>query len=320
MTVSSSDKYSFTNDGVGSGAERDEQALNEPQHIYAASISGLEGAGEMDAECEHDSISSLSKPETEPEALPSLLIPAVPRQTTRSEAPLTPRPLSAVTSLPPLPISHAKRVISRSPSQFSNGILDAAAHSGPTSKSHSRCASATVVLPTAKKGGSNIKTRRPSHSPEYSSESEHAAPLVRSSSTDERLQCATSGSASAMIPSADGCGSAASSNAGGDNDNDDDDESKTRDEDAERAFEDFTYKNIALLSHVNRGVSSSGHATPAIERPPPGMSALSTIPAAAMTAPVAVPNHRPSVYGSAPGTARGSPINAYDVKSQSPGV
>ncbi|KAJ2509032.1 hypothetical protein IWW47_000279 [Coemansia sp. RSA 2052] len=319
-TVSSSDKYSFTNDGVGSGAERDEQALNEPQHTYAASISGLEGAGEMDAECEHDSISSLSKPETEPEALPSLLIPAVPRQTTRSEAPLTPRPLFAVTSLPPLPISHAKRVISRSPSQFSNGILDAAAHSGPTSKSHSRCASATIALPTAKKGGSNIKTRRPSHSPEYSSESEHAAPLVRSSSTDERLQCATSGSASAMIPSADGCGSAASSNAGGDNDNDDDDESETRDEDAERAFEDFTYKNIALLSHVNRGVSSSGHATPAIERPPPGMSALSTIPAAAMTAPVAVPNHRPSVYGSAPGTARGSPINAYDVKSQSPGV
>ncbi|KAJ2747665.1 rim15, signal transduction response regulator [Coemansia sp. BCRC 34301] len=305
-TVSSSDKYSFTNDGIGESAERDEPTLDKSQ-----STDGPGSLGEMDQEGEQDSISSLSKLETEPAPLPGLQTPTAPRMASQYEVPLTPGPLLAVTALPLLPIGHAKRAMSRSPSQFSSGILDSTGHSGPSSKSHSRCASATIVLAAAKKGGANVKTRRPSHSPEYSSESEHMAPLIRSSSTDERLQCAASGSASALIPSADDCGSAASSNAGGDDDNDGNG-SETRDEDAERAFEDFTYKNIALLSHVNRGVSSSGHATPAIERPPPGMSALSTAPAA----PMAVPSHRPSVYGSAPGSARGSPINAYDIKSQ----
>ncbi|KAJ2890995.1 hypothetical protein IWW38_003827 [Coemansia aciculifera] len=318
-TVSSSDKYSFTNNGAGDDAERDEQALDESRPNE-----GLDGAGDVDPEGEHDSISSLSKhdeTEPEPKTLSCLQIPSAPRLSgLSSEAPLTPRPLSAIASLPPLPINHVKRVISRSPSQFSSGLLDAASQFGSTAKSHSRCASATIALAAVKKGGPITKARRPSHSPEYNSETEHIAPLVRSSSTDERLQCATSGSGTVLIPSGDGCDSAASSNAGGDNDDDDDDddESQARDEDAERAFEDFTYKNIALLSHVNRGVSSSGNATPAIERPPPGMSGMSAAPVTAVAMPMAVPSHRHSVYSSAPGTARGSPINAYDVKSQTP--
>ncbi|KAJ2344983.1 hypothetical protein GGH91_002681, partial [Coemansia sp. RSA 2671] len=316
-TVSSSDKYSFTNDGADNEVARSERDFDEPQASYAASMSmqsvdGLDDAGGMDLVGEQDSISSLSKPETEPEALPSLQIPTGPRLSMHSEVSLTPRPLST-TALPPLlPISHAKRAISRSPSQFSSGMLEATGHSGATSKSHSRCASATIVLAASKKSGTNAKTRRPSHSPDYNPESEHTAPLVRSSSTDERLQGAASVSVS--VPRADDRGSAASSNAGGDSD-DGDDESGARDEDAERAFEDFTYKNIALLSHVNRGVSSSGQATPAIERPPPGLAALSMTSATAMAAPVAVPTHRPSVYSSNSGTARGSPINAYDIKS-----
>ncbi|KAJ2729967.1 hypothetical protein IW152_005427 [Coemansia sp. BCRC 34962] len=319
-TVSSSDKYSFTNDGAGNEASCNEQDFEEPQASYAASMSmqsvdGLEDAGEMDLVGEQDSISSLSKPETEPETLPCLQIPTGSRLSVHSEALLASRPMSTTTLLPLQPISHVKRAISRSPSQFSSSMLEAMGHSGPASKSHSRCASATIVLAPPKKSGASAKTRRPSHSPDYNSESEHTAPLVRSSSTDERLQGAASVSVSA--PRADDHGSAASSNAGGDSD-DGDDESEARDEDAERVFEDFTYKNIALLSHVNRGVSSSGQATPAIERPPPGLAALSMTSATAMAAPMAVPTHRPSAYSSASCTARGSPINAYDIKSQSP--
>ncbi|KAJ2750853.1 hypothetical protein GGI19_004858, partial [Coemansia pectinata] len=128
-TVSSSDKYSFTNDGVDNEVERNEQGFGEPPVNYAASISmhSIDGPNDTnytDLVGEQDSISSLSKPETEPETLPSLQIPTGPRLSMHSEAMLTPRPLSGVAILPPLPISHAKRAISHSPSQYSSGLLE----------------------------------------------------------------------------------------------------------------------------------------------------------------------------------------------------
>ncbi|KAJ2488006.1 hypothetical protein EV174_000243 [Coemansia sp. RSA 2320] len=320
-TTSSSGNYSFTHDGGTSLSEHSEQFLGERLESRVAqtrplSADGLAIANELGLDGEHNSINSLSEPEVEPAMLPGQGDIALVRPASRPETVSAARPVSAVVLSPVLPISFARRAISRSPSQHSDGILETATgHSGSTSKSHSRCASATVMLVATKKGTGTTKAKRPSHSNEYASESEYSAALVRSSSADERLQCAASGSGSALVLSPGGGGSVASSNAG--NDCTDDNESEERDEDAERAFEDFTYKNLALLSHVNKGVSSSGHGTPTVERPPPGLPALSLAPA---VAPVAIPSHRSSVYSSVSGNFRGSPINAYDIKqpTQSP--
>ncbi|KAJ2646472.1 hypothetical protein IWW40_005389 [Coemansia sp. RSA 1250] len=159
---------------------------------------------------------------------------------------------------PPLQ-THAKRVLGRSPSQCSGSAAAAAvgadriSSSGQTSKSHSRCASTSLA-------GRKVP-RRPSQATE--TESGTAGTLLRSSSTDERLQGAINGSSVGT-------------------DADDAEIVSTVEEENDTVFEDFTYKNLALLNHVNRGMSSSsGSASPMPERPPPGPAAFT----------MEVPNH-----------------------------
>ncbi|KAJ1952443.1 hypothetical protein EC988_003552 [Linderina pennispora] len=87
------------------------------------------------------------------------------------------------------------------------------------------------------------------------------------------------------------------------------------DEETERVFDDFTYKNLALLSNVNKGVSSSGNSTPQTDKQ--GSTSAS---ASATPIPVAQqkrdhsPAPRTSSYSSVAGMMRSSPINAYDTK------
>ncbi|KAJ2660028.1 hypothetical protein IWW48_003191 [Coemansia sp. RSA 1200] len=165
--------------------------------------------------------------------------------------------------LPPIPMTHAKRVASRSPSQFSDGAADVLG--GISAKSHSRCASACIEFSGAKADCSASRSRRPSHgATDRMSESELGLPLVRSSSTDERHQHGTpDGLASALPHKVSGAESPASNDL---DDDSDDAISKARDDETERVFDEFAYKNLALLSNVNKGVSSSGNVSISAEK------------------------------------------------------
>ncbi|KAJ2524106.1 hypothetical protein GGI11_001048 [Coemansia sp. RSA 2049] len=177
--------------------------------------------------------------------------------------------------LPPIPMTHAKRVASRSPSQFSDGAVDVLG--GMSAKSHSRCASACIEFSGAKADGSTSRSRRPSHgAADRMSESELGLPLVRSSSTDERHPHGTpDGLASALPHKASGAESPASNDL---DDDSDDASSKARDDETERVFDEFAYKNLALLSNVNKGVSSSGNVSISAEKAVFGPSAANAVP------------------------------------------
>ncbi|KAJ2451134.1 hypothetical protein EV183_003818 [Coemansia sp. RSA 2336] len=188
---------------------------------------------------EHGSLNSLSDSDLEPTR-------EAPHNSLDSEA--------CGPASPPLQ-THAKRLLGRSPSQCSDSAaavaagVDRISSSGHASKSHSRCASTSLT-------GRKVP-RRPSQATE--TESGTAGTLLRSSSTDERLQGAVNGSSVGT-------------------DAEDVENVSTVEEENDTVFEDFTYKNLALLNHVNRGMSSSsGSASPMPERPPPGPAAFTML-------------------------------------------
>ncbi|KAJ2722965.1 hypothetical protein GGI07_002977 [Coemansia sp. Benny D115] len=131
---------------------------------------------------------------------------------------------------------------------------------------------------------------------------------------DERLQGIGSGSGSVMAMvngSGDGGGSsvaetnsmASDGDNGGQSGDDDDD-------DPERVFEDFAYKNLALLSHVNKGVSSSPGQGISIPEKPSHSNSVAASP------PVISHSHRPSIHSTTASImVRESPINAYDTNN-----
>ncbi|KAJ2360710.1 hypothetical protein IW150_007428 [Coemansia sp. RSA 2607] len=166
--------------------------------------------------------------------------------------------------------------------------------SSPSTKSHSRCASINIVLAGNKKGGVGARSRRPSDGPDNVSDSEITAPLVRSSSTDERLQNITVGGSATAMASNAGDPVSASENDSIADDND----KNENDEDPERVFEDFSYKNLALLSHVNKGVSSSsGNSVPPADKP-----SFASSPAELAPAPASVPTDSPTQFPAAHGS------------------
>ncbi|KAJ1771078.1 hypothetical protein LPJ74_002665 [Coemansia sp. RSA 1843] len=200
------------------------------------------------------------------------------------DAATTPRPIAISRNstgktsgamLPPIPMTHAKRVASRSPSQFSDGAVDILG--SVSSKSHSRCASASIVFAGGKIEGSAARSRRPSHgTTEHMSDSELGLPLARSISADERHRHNTpDGPSSALTQNANETESPTNDSMAADSD---DADNEAEDDETERVFDDFSYKNLALLSNVNKGVSSSGHITPAADttagNPPPPSNSL----------------------------------------------
>ncbi|KAJ1724821.1 hypothetical protein LPJ53_000957 [Coemansia erecta] len=296
ISSSSSDNYSFTN--VDS-ASADVGVQSSPKTVIPFAALPAAAAGEeSDAELvltplrrrsSSSSINSLSEPEIEPipaRRISSLAVSAA--QLADSSGPLSP----ASRLPPPLPINHAKRVMGCLPI-----LTDSNSESGsssPSTKSHSRCASINIVLAGNKKGGVGARSRRPSDGPDNASEPEITAPLVRSSSTDERLQnINVGGSGTAMAPNAGDSVSAS------ENDSIADDSGKDEhDEDPERVFEDFSYKNLALLSHVNKGVSSSsGNSVPPADKPSFGSSPTEMAPAPA-SVPTDSPTQFPAAHGS----------------------
>ncbi|KAJ1761701.1 hypothetical protein LPJ58_001033 [Coemansia sp. RSA 1591] len=245
---------------------------------------------------EHASINSLSDSDVDSPPYSKKAAPATVRKSSTSNVvPLLARmSLSASPPTQPL-INHAKRVLYRSPSQCSDGATDhVASGSGLSAKSHSRCASVSTALLTGRKPSVSSRSRRPSQGTDVLSELEAATAgvLIRSSSTDERLQ------GGANIASAD----AGTADAGRvEDDSGAEEEVENEDDETERVFEDFTYKNLALLNHVNRGMSSSsGSASPMPERPPPGPAAFTV-------------GSTPS-GNRTPAPARESPVNAYETK------
>ncbi|KAJ1734727.1 hypothetical protein LPJ61_000929 [Coemansia biformis] len=170
----------------------------------------------------------------------------------------------------------------RSPSQSPGAAADAGS-SGASSLVHSRSASVSMTLAAGKKGGTAIRPRRPSEGGDSVPASDAAAAmqLLRASSTDERPQSTAGAPGAAPGPgdtstarNSEPENEADDGNDGGDGSGGDADADA-----AERVFEDFTYKNLALLSHVNRGMSSSsGSASPMPERPPLRASAMAGDP------------------------------------------
>ncbi|KAJ2400591.1 hypothetical protein GGI23_001936, partial [Coemansia sp. RSA 2559] len=213
--------------------------------------------------------------------------------------------------LPPLPMTHARRVASRSPSQFSDGAVDIIG--SMSSKSHSRCASAGMLYVGGKAESSASRSRRPSHSAiDRMSDSELGLPLARSISADERHRYNTpDGPNSALAHMASEAESPGDGSVGEDSDDGGNDAEDVK---AERVFDDFVYKNLALLSNVNKGVSSSGPITPIAEKtatgPPTTPAAIPSTPSSS----VATPGLRSSAQASASPSTRDSPINAYDSK------
>ncbi|KAJ1893793.1 hypothetical protein LPJ66_005554 [Kickxella alabastrina] len=305
VSASSSDRYSFTdnsadnnrvNIGLGNLPMTSPRARI-PFAALPAAAMGEDSDVDMAASLRgRSSINSLSEAEFE-EQLPSRRVISVQAPAGLSAVPSS--QTSAVRTLgilpPPLLINHARRLVGRSPTQNSDGPVECGP-SSPSTKSHSRCASINIVMAKSKIN-SQVRSRRPSDGPDNSSESEMTVPLVRSSSTDDRAQSTSiGGSVVELAANGNLSGSAADSDSMEGDDDDDDAE----DEETERVFEDFTYKNLALLSHVNKGVSSSGHATPMSERLPLGATISTTVSL--------------SAHGSALASARESPINAYDTK------
>ncbi|KAJ1800907.1 rim15, signal transduction response regulator [Coemansia sp. RSA 2399] len=293
----SSDGYSFKED--------DAQIDDPDQHTGQTPVSDNKDA-QNSKDDEGSSTMSLSDPELE--ILSTHGGVAAPRPIAISRNP-TGRSSGAM--LPPLPMTHAKRVASRSPSQFSDGAVDILG--SVSSKSHSRCASASMLYVGGKAEGSTSRSRRPSHSAmDHMSDSELGLPLARSISADERYRYNTpDGPNSALAHMASETESPGDGSVGEDSDDADNDAEDVK---AERVFDDFAYKNLALLSNVNKGVSSSGPITPAAEKTTTGPP---TTPAAAPSTPsssVATPGLRSSAQASASPSARDSPINAYDLK------
>ncbi|KAJ2787827.1 hypothetical protein GGI15_000396 [Coemansia interrupta] len=296
ISSSSSDNYSFTNvdsKPADVGAQSSAKTV-----IPFAALPAAAAGEESDAELvltplrrrsSSSSINSLSEPEIEP--VPARRI--SPLAVSAAQLADNAGPLSPASRLPPpLPINHAKRVMGCLPI-----LPDPNSESGsssPSTKSHSRCASINIVLAGNKKGGVGARSRRPSDGPDNVSESDITAPLVRSSSTDERLQNTNvGGPGTAMASNAGDSVSASESDSIADENGKDE-----HDEDPERVFEDFSYKNLALLSHVNKGVSSSsGHSAPPADKPSFGSS-----PAEIAPAPASVPTDSPTQFPAAHGS------------------
>ncbi|KAJ2709764.1 hypothetical protein H4R19_004086 [Coemansia spiralis] len=219
---------------------------------------------------EHVSIDSLSDTDPDSDAdRPATRLPLPLRIPTSAG-----NPAQAALPMPASPLaaqqlaSHARRAVSRSPGQSPGAAADAGA-AGLPSMAHSRCASVSMALAPGRKSGPGARTRRPSEGGDAAPVPETAAThLLRTSSTDERLQ--TSVGAPCPTPGPGDTGTAHNSEPENEADDGSGDGDGARDNDvdaAERVFEDFAYKNLALLSHVNRGVSSSGSGSP---MPDPG--------------------------------------------------
>ncbi|KAJ2162138.1 hypothetical protein GGF46_000880 [Coemansia sp. RSA 552] len=242
---------------------------------------------------EHSSINSLSDTDSESAAYGGGDRPAASGETASMVRSVSMSPPPAQ----PL-LNHAKRAVCRPPSQYSDGAADAGL-SGAISRSHSRCASVSTALAAGKKSSAAAaaaaKSRRPSQGADAGAGPDApAGVLVRSTSTDERLQHAAKGTVATSAGPAPGPGEAGSSADGSELE-----DRSNEDDESERVFEDFSYKNLALLNHVNRGMSSSsGSASPMPERPAAQTSGAS--------------GNRTPVYGSSLGTQRDSPINAYE--------
>ncbi|KAJ1959926.1 hypothetical protein GGI12_004082, partial [Dipsacomyces acuminosporus] len=332
-SLSSSDNYSFKNDGRSSGrlspeadgSSTESSRINKRQSTLAtkatpaAAASERPGSGSRSpsqlpadsaakhsrASSAHNSVNSLSESDFESLSRHNESV-----STESGEGGASPSQEAAPFALPPLPVNHLKLVASRSSSQHSDGVHDPVL-SNISSKTHSRCASANITMLGGKKVAAGTKSRRPSHSQlENISDSDLTAPLLRASSTDERLQHSASGSDSAVDSNSGGDAGSVDAKSANEGEADADD---MQDDETERVFDDFTYKNLALLSNINKGVSSTGHTTPQFDR-----NALAPATSSSTPAPVTVgsPNYRaPSSYSSLTGISRGSPINAYDIKA-----
>ncbi|KAJ2766875.1 ATP-dependent RNA helicase dbp6, partial [Coemansia nantahalensis] len=220
---------------------------------------------------EHTSIDSLSDTDPDSDAdkpaarVPApMRIPASAGNSAQAALPMPGSPLQAQQL-----VGYARRAVSRSPGQSPGATADAGA-GGPSAMAHSRCASVSMALAPGRKSGAGARVRRPSEGGDTAPAPDTAAThLLRTISTDDRLQAAFG--APVAVPGPGDTGTAHNSEPenepgsddGGDSDGPRDDVADA----AERVFEDFAYKNLALLSHVNRGVSSSsGSGSPMPER------------------------------------------------------
>ncbi|KAJ2556158.1 rim15, signal transduction response regulator [Coemansia sp. RSA 1933] len=297
----SSDGYSFKDD---LDADPTQTSVHDVHNeSSSSSLSGRKNVAASGKDDEMSSTRSLNSPELE--ILSTCRDAGVPKPIAISRNP-TGRTSGAM--LPPLPMTHAKRVASRSPSQFSDGAVDVVGGGGMSSKSHSRCASASMLYIGGKPESSVSKSRRPSHgAADYMYDSDIGLPLARSISADERYRHNTPDGPSSLLSHMVSETESPANDSLGEEDSDGAD-NEVEDADAERAFDDFAYKNLALLSNVNKGVSSSGPITPAADK--------TTTPAApstplSSTAPSGV---RLSAQVPASPSARESLINAYDPK------
>ncbi|KAJ2736163.1 hypothetical protein H4R23_002064 [Coemansia sp. Cherry 401B] len=271
LISSPSSSESFLMDDAADAAYQNKRSSRVPTTAMAAPQFGTTNESAGPSSDGRGSISSLS--DSDVETPPSSRGLASERQRpVPANAPLSERAASSASPPAQSLLNPAKRALCRSPSQLSDGgIVELVASASPSSKSHSRCASVSTTLLAGRKPSVSVRSRRPpSQGAGAASELDAAtAVLVRSSSTDERLPGnsdsvggATNAGDAGLLPS-----SARSSDA--------EDEIEDEDDETERVFEDFTYKNLALLNHVNRGMSSSsGSASPMPERPPPGPAAL----------------------------------------------
>ncbi|KAJ1948540.1 hypothetical protein FBU59_001545 [Linderina macrospora] len=301
-SADSSDKYSFKEDGREEGATGDD--------IEEVSTSEM---AKTESSSTRNSLNSLSESDFE----------QIGEDDLEPTSPIIPPPPPVVAStystdagivLPPLPVGHSKFAsLSRTPSQHSDGIQDGQPVSNVSSKSHSRCTSVQILMNGKKPnvippGG---RSRRPSRGVDSSnlSEVDLKTSLQRANSVEDRHAHVSRpgsvvGSETGEIINSAGIDPGSAS------------EEEMPDEETERAFDDFTYKNLALLSHVNKGVSSSGNSTPQTEKQGSASASASATPI-----PVAQQKRdnssapRTSSYSSVAGMVRNSPINAYDTKA-----
>ncbi|KAJ2077040.1 hypothetical protein H4R24_005361 [Coemansia sp. RSA 988] len=305
--ASSSDSFLMEDRSIESGSMRRRATESTPNTRYSVVGSNKRTVGE------NGSINSLSDSDLEQSPQPTQAQPEhVPSSAGETAS------IAQIVATLPLPtspvVNPAQRTICRSPSQCSDGAFGSALPPALI-KTHSRCASVSTVPNAKKKNAAAPKSRRPSDGGRSLVELDATAgPLVRSSSTDDRLQntgCAanTTLGHGDIESGADGTGAEDDANQDGDAGDDDGD----ADDDAERAFEDFTYKNLALLNNVNRGMSSSsGSASPMPERPPPGPAAATA--AGSILVAASAEGGRTPAHGSGSGSGpmRESPVNAYD--------
>ncbi|KAJ2612444.1 hypothetical protein H4S08_002689 [Coemansia sp. RSA 1365] len=302
--ASSNDSFLMESRSIESGSMRRRGMETAPNTRYGVVPSSRHAASE------NGSINSLSDSDLEQSPLRSQTqLEQVPSSAGKTAS------IAQIVATMPLsvhPIANpVKRSTCRLPGQPTDGAYGSAVP--PTlTRTHSRCASVSTAPSAANKSTAASKPRRPSDGGRSMAElSAVVAPLARSSSTDERLQNSGCGTNTALghgdIESGAGGGDAGD---GVDHDGDDDDDVENVDDDTERVFEDFTYKNLALLNNVNRGMSSSsGSASPMPELPPPGLATLTVglTPVAASAS-----ESRASAHGTRSGSTRESPVNAYE--------